>query len=282
MKIKIKFILPLISALLLVGWVGANATETTSPPPNTTAAPGPQPSIQVQEIAKRKAPSLSGKGDVAKKNALAFIDWASASTKEQDGVVRGAMARARKNVDIVAAICDEAFAKQESDYTRALIALSLVGETKSTTGFECMTKFVSQPLPEKGTLVDGEILEQTSLAMLQAKAIDGLAYLHDEKADQVVLNAAGKNASRIVRAEAITAYLWNHNYDAKSQEMLKSVIRKDEVIFMDRLVKQADEKKESFNQKLAAYLKKHPEVAPPVPAKAEQHPDVPADQPPKF
>jgi len=282
MKIMIKFVLVLVPALLLLGWGSTNATESISPPPNTTAAASPQPNVQVQELAKRKAPSLSGKGEVAKKNALAFIDWASATTKDQDAAVRKAIARSRKNVDIVEAICNEAFAKQGSDYSKALVALSLVGETKSPTGMECLAKFVDQPLPEKGTVVDGEILEQTSLAMLQAKAIDGLAYLHDEKADQLVLNAAGKSSSRIVRAEAITAYLWNHNYDAKSQEVLKSFVRKDEVIFMDRLVKQADETKDSFNRKLAAYLKSHPEVAPPAPEKAEPHPDVQLAQPPKF
>jgi len=224
--------------------------------------PGQQPSVNVQELAKRKAPALSGTGEDAKKSALAFIDWASASTKAQDGQVREMIAGARENGEIVMAICDEAFAKQQVDHSRALVALSLIGEMKSAIGMDCLTKFVSQPLPEKGTVVEGEILEQTSLAMLQAKAIDGLAYLRNEKADRLVVEAAAKHPSRIVRAEAIAAYLWNHNYDAKSKELLKSVIRKDEVIFLDRLVKQADESKESFNQRLATYLKMHPEVVP--------------------
>lgn len=282
MKAMTKSALALIPALLLHAGLSANAHEISPQLPNTTTSPGQQPNIIVQELAKRQAPVLAGKGEEAKKNALAFIDWASASTKQQDGMVREMMAGARENADIVMAMCEEAFAKQEVDHSRALVALSLIGEAKSQLGMECLAKFISQPLPEKGTFVDGEILEQTALAMLQAKAIDGLAYLRNEKADRLVVEAAAKNPSRIVRAEAIAAFLWNHNYDAKSQEILKSVIRQDEVIFLDRLVKQADEPKESFNRKLATYLKTHPEIAPPNAEKAEPQPKATVGRPPKF
>jgi len=277
-----KLALALLPALLLQGWGTANATETIAQPPSTTTAAGPQPSTNVQELARRKAPSLSGRGEVARRNALAFIDWAGASTKAQDGEVRKMIAKARANPEIVSAICEEAFRAQQEDNTRALVALSLVGETKSPRGMDCLAKFISQPLPEKGTMVDGEILEQTALAMLQAKAIDGLAYFHDEKADRLVIEAAAKSPSRIVRAEAITAYLWNHNYDEKSQDVLKSAIRKDEIIFMDRLVKQADEPKDTFNRKLATYLQKHPDLVPPIAEKTDPKPDVSVGQPPKF
>lgn len=260
----------------------ANATEIKEQPPATQAPQGPRPSVTVQELAKRQAPALVGKGEEAKKSALAFIDWASASTKDQDDLVRKSIATARENPDIVQAICEEAFAKQASDHSRALVALSLVGEAKSPHSLECLAKFVRQPLPEKGTVVEGEILEQTALASLQAKAIDGLAYLRNESADRYVLEAVAKHPSRIVRAEAIAAYLWNHDYSDKARESLKSVIRKDEVIFMDRLVKQAGEPRDSFNRKLAEYLKAHPEVQPPKLDKAEPKRKPTVGQPPKF
>jgi hypothetical protein len=183
--------------------------------------------------------------------------------QEQADLVRKTVATARDNPDIVLAFCEEAFAKQELDHSRALIALSLAGEVQSPHSLECLIKFVKQPLPEKGTVVEGEILEQTALASLQAKAIDGLAYLRNETADRFVLEAVAEHPSRIVRAEAIAAYLWNHEYSASARESLKSVVRKDEVIFLDRLVKQAGEPRESFNRKLAEYLKAHPEIQPP-------------------
>lgn len=282
MRNMTKFMLALLPVMLLQHRIPANATETSAQPPNTQTRPSQQPSITVQELAKRQAPALVGTGEEAKKNALAFIDWAGASSKSQDEIVRKMVAGARENTAIIMAFCDEAFAKQDVDHSRALVALSLIGEARSQAGMECMVKFARQPLPEKGTLVEGEIIEQTNLAMLQAKAIDGLAYLRNEKADQFVVEVAAKHPSRIVRAEAIAAYLWNHNYDAKSREILKSVIRKDEVIFLDRLVKQADEPKESFNRKLAAYLKTHPEVMPPGAEKTEPKPKETVGRPPKF
>ena len=262
--------------------LAAKATEIKEQPPATQAPQGPSPSVTVKELAKRQPPALIGKGEEAKKSALAFIDWASASTKDQDDLVRKSIATARENPDIVQAICEEAFAQQESDHSRALVALSLAGEAKSPHSLECLAKFVRQPLPEKGTVVEGEILEKTALASLQAKAIDGLAYLRNENADRYVLEAAAKHPSRIVRAEAIAAYLWNHDYSDKARESLKSVIRKDEVIFMDRLVKQAGEPRDSFNRKLAEYLKAHPEVQPSQPDKAESKRKPTVGQPPKF
>ncbi|HEX9390349.1 MAG TPA: hypothetical protein VF928_03440 [Usitatibacteraceae bacterium] len=278
----VKAALALLPALLLPAAWPAAATEKELQPPNTQTAPGPRPDITVRELASRPVPNLAGKGEEAKKNALAFIDWAGSSTKDQDEVVRKTLAGVRENAEIVMAFCEEAFAAQDSDHSRALVTLSLIGETRSATGMECLAKFLRQPFPEKGTLVDGEILEQTALGTLQAKAIDGLAYLHEEKADQLVVEAAAKHPSRIVRAEAIAAYLWNHRYDARSREVLKSVVRKDELIFLDRLVKQAEEPKESFNRKLAAYLKSHPELMPPGPRKADAKPRTTVGQPPKF
>jgi hypothetical protein len=277
-----KSTLILLPALLFHAWLPANAAETNPQPPNARTSPSQRPSTTVQELAKRQAPALDGKGEEAKKSALAFIDWASASTKPQDDVVRKIVAGARENADIVKAFCDEAFASQEVDHSRALVTLSLIGETRSPAGMDCLIKFIRQPFPEKGTVVDGEILEQTALATLQAKAIDGLAFLREEKADQLVVEAAAKHPSRIVRAEAIAAYLWNHNYDARSRELLRSVVRQDEVIFLDRIVKQADEPKDSFNRKLVAYLKSHPEVMPPPVEKTKPKPKETVGQPPKF
>lgn len=280
--LRIRPALTMVTALLSSIALHAHATETKPQPPATQAAPSPQPSTTVQILARRPAPALVGEGETAKKNALAFIDWASASTKDQDELVRRAIAAARENTDILKALCEEAFATLESDHSRALITLGLIGEARSPVGADCLARVLARPLPERGTEVEGEILEQRTLAILQAKAIDGLAYLRDGKADELVLNAAGKHASRIVRAEAIAAYLWNHDNNEAARQTLQSVIRKDEMIFLDRLVKQADQSKELFNRQLAAYMKAHPELAPPRPEKAQPKPAATVGEPPRF
>ena len=80
---------------------------------------------------------------------------------------------------------------------------------------------MNQPFPASGTRTqEGEILQQTSLATLQAKAIDGLAYLQSRRADEEVLNQVQKHPSIIVRSEAISAYLWNQKDKAVARRTL--------------------------------------------------------------
>jgi len=120
------------------------------------------------------------------------------------------MHNARNNPDVIASLCNEAFVSQNVNHSQALVARGLLGTAKSHCGEECLARFVAQPFSEIGTVVDGEILEQTALATLQAKPIDGLAYLNTQSANAIVLDA--NHTSHIVRAEAIVAYLFNHNY----------------------------------------------------------------------
>lgn len=272
---------PVMAVILLVRLV-AEATEIKPQPPSTGVTGGPAPSTIVKQFAERRPPQLTGAGEMAQKNALAFIDWASASTKAQAEPVRKGVAEARENQDIMKVFCNDAFAKQASDHSRTLVVLSLLGEARSRYGEECLARFLKQPFPEKGTIVDGEILEQTALATLQAKAIDGLAYFRSEGADRLVLETVAQHPSRIVRAEAIAAYLWNHEYSLRVRQTLESHVRTDEKIFLDRVVRQEGEARDSFNHKLAEYLKAHPEVRPPAPAKARPKRTPVVGNPPAF
>jgi len=124
--------------------------------------------------------------------------------------VRKLIAAAAKSSDVAEELCREIFEAQKSDHSRTLIMLSVLGETRNPEGEKCLTRFIHQPFPTQGTMVNGEIIEQTSLGTLQGKAVDGLAYAGTETGDREVLWAAGAHSSRIVRAEAVNAYLWNH------------------------------------------------------------------------
>jgi hypothetical protein len=272
----------LLSALAVALASPAASTEKKPTPPGTTAPAGARPSEIVKQLATQKPPALAGTGADAKKSVAAFVDWAAASTSEQADLVRRAVAEAGRNPDIMAAFCEEAFAAEREDHSRALVVLALVGEARSKYGEECLGKFMALPFPEKGTVVDGEIVEQTALATLQAKAIDGLAYLKSDSGDRMVFEAISKHPSRIVRAEAIAAYLWNHDGSDRAKEALKPYVHKDELIFLDRVTRVEGEKKESFNRKLAAYLKAHPEARPPAPAKAQPVKKPTVGEPPAF
>jgi hypothetical protein len=254
-------------AVVLAVWQPAPATERPAEigeAGQSTEAPKAGADVPVQQQ-PASAPELTGVGNIAQQNALAFIDWAAASTMQQTQSLRTALAAARENKDIVTTFCTEALRVQQSDHSRALVALGLLGEMRSAFGEECLVEFVAQPLPQTGTVVDGEILEQTALATLQAKAIDGLAFLGTSSADRAVLEAVGQHPSRIVRAEAIAAYLSNHKNAAEARATLARYVRSGEEIFLDRPVREAGERAETFNPKVEAFLKAHPELHPPAP-----------------
>ena len=274
---------PLPFGLLLAGIAAvAAAVENLPENPSSKEQPAERPSITVKRLGEQPAPSLKVDGADAKKAVALFIDWASSANRQQDDIVRRTISEARDNQDVMAALCEAAFDAQEQDFSRALVSVALLGEARSKHGEECLMKFANQPLPEKGTVVEGEILERVSLEKLQAKAVAGLAYLGTEQANLNVLEIVAKHPSRIVRAEAISAYFWNQKESKVAYANLKKVVRSEERIFLDRITRKAGEQKESFNRKLAYYLKMHPELVPPKPPKSKQTRKSTLGTPPEF
>ena len=261
-----------IAWLLAVSSLAQSTEEPPSrkkgPPPQSTEPPVTRPSELDKARLESKPPSLSVPAAGAAQAARVFIDWAGGSTVRQREEVRRLIAAASENASVASAFCDEASRAAESDHSRALLALSILGEMRSRVGEDCLRKLLHQPLPEKGTLAHGEIVEWTAIGMLQAKAVDGLAYLRTASADEEVLWAVAQHPSRIVRAEAIEAYLWNHSDSAEARATLQKQVRPDEAIFLERIRREPEENAESFNRRLATYLKAHPEIAPPPPQRA--------------
>jgi len=249
------------------------AQQEKTPPRSSEPANTTRPSELDQRRAAVKAPSLKVSEREAASAAAAFLDWAGASTSGQREEIRRMLEEARESKGIAAAFCEEANRTAESDFTRSLLALSILGEMRSPVGKECFTKLLHLPLPEKGIVADGENVAQTRLATLQAKAVDGLAYLREADADAEVLWAVGKHSSRIVRAEAIEAYLWNHQESREARETLLKYVRPEEKIFVDRVRRDPEEKAEVFNRKLEAFLKAHPEAAAPAPKQIDRKGD---------
>lgn len=264
---------PLVGFLLLIV-VAPSCRKTSFPPdqsstseskPQAKEPAGPSPSSILAGRKLHNPPTLNGAGDEARRAVANFIDWAGASLAEEQEDGRRMLAGARENKDVVNAFTEEIIKAQRTDHSRALLALSLLGEMRSPHSEEFLRQFVNQPLPQGERKVEGEIVEQTALATLQAKAIDALAYLNTERANQEVLKQVKDHGSIIVRAEAISAYLWNQKDKAAARSTLLQYVRKGEERFLDQITREAGETAGSFNPKLEAYLKAHPEVAPPAP-----------------
>lgn len=232
--------------------------------PRTKRAGEPSPSQILKHYPLHAPPPLASGDQVA-----SFLDWAGASHVDEREDGRKVIAAAAGNPEVVQALIDEVEHVQAIDHTRALLALAVLGETRSPLAQQYFTGFVHRPLPNEGTVIEGEIIEETRAAQLQAKAVDGLAYVNTESADKVVMDVIASHPSKIVRAEAVNAYLWNHGDSTAAQRMLSQFVRKDEAILIDRVRRVTGETAQTFNAKLAEFLKQHPELAPPPPEKSE-------------
>ena len=265
-----------MAALCLVVLSGVAGSVQKPSGPTARQPAGPSPSRIFASKAARTPPDLSASGQQARNAVLEFIKWAGASRKSENELIRKTIAAAAENKEVAGILCDEAFKAQKADHSRALLVLSILGEMRSSNSTPCLDRFMSIPFPQAGTVVDGEIIEQTALATLQAKAIDGLAYLRNDVGDKAVLEAVRSHPSIIVRGEAIEAYLWNHrDAPADARKMVAPFIRKGEQIYLDRVTRESGEKAETFNRKLQAYLKAHPEVLPPAPKRGQLSPKQP-------
>ena len=233
------------------------------------AAVPPQPRPSQQQRPPEPVPRLEGSGADARRAVVEFLRWAGAARQSQREAGRAQMAAAGANPEIVAALVEETKAAVNRDHSRALLALSVLGEMRSVHAVSFLKEFIHQPLPRPGRLIEGEDPAQTGLATLQAKAVSGLAYLRQAAADEEVFWAVGQHESRIVRAEAIRSYLLNHNQSQEARTILLRHVRKGEEAFVDRPNRNPGEAAASFNQKLARYVESHPERQAPAPERGK-------------
>jgi hypothetical protein len=246
-------------------------TGCTYCPPRLTEAPGskePAGPRGSEIFAKRpmnQPPPLSAPAHVA-----AFVVWAGGSVPAEHELAGKMIAEAGNNPEIAKAVIDEVERAATTNHSRALLAISILGEMKSAAAEPFLREFANRPLPKEGTVIEGEIIEATRQAQLQGKAADGLAYLRSQSGDSAVMELIARHPSKIVRAEAINAWLWNHGDSAEARRQLYEVVQQGERILLDRVRRVTGEGAESFNAKLAVFLKTHPELIPPAPEKAKE------------
>ncbi len=262
-----------LSLLALAGTVGCAGNRER---PRASEKPGRPPSEIFADRPLNQPPPLDGVQDVGR-----FLEWAGRSVPSERETARQRIHAAAANDDIVRALIEEVEESRESDLGRAILVLSILGEMRSPIGERFLKEFVDRPLPETGTEAHGEIVERTAQILLQAKAVDGLAYLLTPSGDAEVLRLVSEHPALAVRAEAVRAYLWNHEGSSAAKETLRQFARQGEEILLERVPRVPGEQAETFNAKLAAFLAAHPEVVPPPPVKADQ-PREDRDDEPQF
>lgn len=254
-----------IAALAASAGAPALAQTQDPPPPKAWQKDSLPPVAMFEQRDLHHPPPLKG----SRRSVKAFVAWAGKSVPSEREDARAAIARAGNSSvsnPVARHLCEFAHGAMGTDHTLALLHLAILGELKNpTVGLGCLRDILWTPLPTEGTpdVELGDFIEVESLATVQAKAVDGLAYLRSPAGDAEVLKAIESHPSRIVRAEAIDAYLWNHgdSPDAKAR-LLPLTKGHGEEIFLDRVRKEDGEGAATLDPKLEAFLRAHPELRP--------------------
>jgi len=271
----------LLALCAAIAAAAARAWATQNPPSEqaiiqpSTAAPTVQEQssapmgIKISQftatLAARPIPALVIDGKAATQNLSAFLERISLSSPAEHEKIRALIEQAGGNFEIANALADTVFANRTVDFTRTLTALSVLGELRNPASEAALIKFLALPLPTTGHVSEGDIVERATLEQLQMKAIQGLAYAKTATAEKEVLRHASANPSRVLRAEAIEAYLYNHAYSEKARKTLAETIRPADSIYLDRPHLLPTTVARDFNAQLAHFVALHPELKPPAP-----------------
>jgi len=90
-----------------------------------------------------------------------------------------------------------------------LVVLGMLGEMKRPDAVAQLRKVVWEPLPVADPQPEG-LTERDFEEMIQAKAVQGLAFLATPQADAAVREVIEHHEALHVRVSAIDAYMWNH------------------------------------------------------------------------
>jgi hypothetical protein len=258
--------IPLAILLVLGGAAPGLMAQGVPPPPITTQEDDLLPVALFDQRTLHAPPPL----DASMVSVKAFVAWASASVPAEREDARRALAQAASKPGVsnavAAHLCHLSRQALKSDHTLALVVLALLGELRNTgPGFRCLVDIAWTALPTEGTFNEelGGLIEVESLATVEAKAIDGVAYVRTAAGDAEVMRAIASHPSRIVRAEAIDAYLWNHGDTPQAKDRIRALTRDHgEEVFLDRIRREDGEGAATFDEKLRAFVAAHPELMP--------------------
>lgn len=189
--------------------------------------------------------------------AAEFVEFARNARPGMGSAVLSDLRVASASTAFVVDLCDIAKRAWADQPTAALIPLSLLGEVKSNESVDCLKWFMRITWPTKGTCVGDDpehpcarIVEQEGLAVVQAKALEGLGFYRTLETDEIVLKTVSDHPDRGLRARAALVFMWNHEGDPNARATIARYLRPGEESFAKRLTKKANESALVFDRRL--------------------------------
>jgi hypothetical protein len=239
-------------------WSGGTGQAREGPVAKQPA--GPPPGALRASAERARLPALTSAADVP-----AFVDAASAAPVSRREEIRAIIGRARENAPVARGLIAEFEKARRTDFSRALVVLSLIGEQRHPMGTAFLQAFIWRPLPRGGKPVAELGLSPAAEALerLQVKAANALPYARTPAALAATLDVVRRHPLKPVRIEAASSYLWNAGNREEARRTLSRYLRPDERMVLDRPIREDGMSAEQFNRQLAVYLDRHPEVRPP-------------------
>lgn len=114
-------------------------------------------------------------------------------------------------------------ATPETEYSARRLALGIIGELRDERALDMLVKILSSKLPPDDN--DSESLRTGARAKeetVHMKATHAVGYLRSAQSRRVLLNTMRDHESYTVRAEAVSAYMWNStDQSVAAQELLR-------------------------------------------------------------
>ncbi|MEP6697768.1 MAG: hypothetical protein ABJA34_12960 [Pseudonocardiales bacterium] len=144
-------------------------------------------------------------------------------------VIRARIADSRGDDAVVDRLHEELWALPLVDVSRHRVLLATIGELRDGRSAGKLHEFVwyegeftpPQPSPDESRSCQFEL---DATEMLQARAVEMLAFLNTDEASTATLEVAARHPKRAVRLAAIDAYLFNHGDTADAAEKLHGLV----------------------------------------------------------
>ena len=188
------------------------------------------------------------------------------ATKRDLPVVGEALAGLRQQPNAVAAIASQYGQLPVEAFEKRLTVIGLLGELSRPEVVAPLTEVVWAPLPAAEAMAEG-LSARDLEEMIQAKAVQGLAYLATPVADDAVRDVIVNHEALHVRVSAIDAYMWNHGDSRETADQLYRLLPAEMHLYVERPRFHRDMDPEEFSRRLAAWREKWSREPTPTPAR---------------
>ena len=191
-------------------------------------------------------------------SAQQFVDWLVNSSTGDLPAARLALQQVDDKAAATANLAQQFAAVRATDATRGTLILNAIGYLRTAAGEALFTALLNEPLPVPVNSTPKAAQKLRLLERYQTTAVHGLAFIHSVSGDAFLKTLMLSHPSVQVRAEAVRSVLF-HN-PSTDRAALAAQLNPSEAYFADRFENRNFDGSSTFDQRLSAYLAKHPEL----------------------